>query len=473
MDRLRINCIITDLDDTIWNWFDTWYLSFNNFVTNISKETGIDQKKLNESFKLVHQKYESSEFSFAIRELDLLSEKQINALENDTKEHISAMHQYYRDLKETLSLYEGVHDTLIYLKARGTRLIGFTESNSFFTKKRLKKLGLDGIFDTVYCPEDKGLPKSVKRYYPKEHWELNRTKIKEYSREIRKPNPEILQKILLDFNLDLAKTIYIGDKLAKDISMANSIGIISCYAKFGDKSGDSRYDLLREVTHWSEKEVQKEIDTNLAAKADETPTYSLQCFNELLLHFEFVSISESYKNEDTKNLIDIWKTVVDVQKHFNDIEIRVRSLAITIFTFLIGGIGYSTKENIILEIFSLRIPVSAVVSTIAIIVMLAFYLMDRHWYHNFLHSSVQQGIDIEKEIQNIYPNIKLTEGIKKTSPLSLLANKLQIHSNGKIRIFYFLLMLPFIVIIIACILGHFIEGGTAEKESMMQLIKII
>ena len=34
-------------------------------------------------------------------------------------------------------------------------------------------------------------------------------------------------------------------------------------------------------------------------------------------------------NERRKEIIEIWKTVVEVQKHFNDIAMRIRSLFIT------------------------------------------------------------------------------------------------------------------------------------------------
>lgn len=46
---------------------------------------------------------------------------------------------------------------------------------------------------------------------------------------------------------------------------------------------------------------------------------------------------DAIKLENLKLKIDIWKTVVDVQKHFNDLEMKVRNFGILILSAFIGG----------------------------------------------------------------------------------------------------------------------------------------
>lgn len=48
---------------------------------------------------------------------------------------------------------------------------------------------------------------------------------------------------------------------------------------------------------------------------------------------------DAIKLENLKLKIDIWKTVVDVQKHFNDLEMKVRNFGILILSAFIGAIG--------------------------------------------------------------------------------------------------------------------------------------
>jgi len=40
------------------------------------------------------------------------------------------------------------------LKEKGIKIAAFTESYVFFTKYRLKHLGLDGFIDCIYSPKD-------------------------------------------------------------------------------------------------------------------------------------------------------------------------------------------------------------------------------------------------------------------------------------------------------------------------------
>jgi FMN phosphatase YigB (HAD superfamily) len=446
IQKQTIDLLITDLDDTIWNWFDMWYISFSNYIRNIHDTTKIPMDELKVSFKKLHQKYHSTEFSFAYKELNVIKRKDYKLFESETKDKISIIHQYNHDKKYSLKLYASVHDTLVYLKSRGTKIVGFTETNSFFTKTRIKLLGLDGLIDIVYCPKDIGLPRSVKRFYDKNRWDLLSTKLIEYPIDIKKPNPEILLRIISESNINPNNVLYIGDKLERDILMANSIGITSCYAKYGDSTNDKRYNLLRDVTHWTSVEVNNEIVSHTKTKA--VPTYTLDNYGEILKFFDFEAPRKGYSAQDTVNIIEIWKSTVEVQKHFNDLELRIRSLAITIFTFLLGGIGYALKEKIQVEIFCTTHYVSFLVSITGIIILSAFYLMDRFWYHNFLHSSVSQGMEIEKEIQKIYPMVNLTGTIKKESPVSFFKRKLKIHSDLKISIFYFLLLIPFLLLIV-------------------------
>lgn len=151
----------------------------------------------------------------------------------------------------------------------------------------------------------------------------------------------------------------------------------------------------------------------------------------------------TYSENDKINLVSIWENIISVQKHFNDIEIRIRNFAVTLYTFILAAIGYTIMENarvlIIVKSYEKSISLAVFIGIIGIVPLFAFYIMDRHWYHRLLHASVEQGMNIEKELEKIYPNISLTIAIKDKSPISLLFKTLKIHSDGKLRIFYLLL----------------------------------
>lgn len=53
-NKSKINFVVTDLDDTIWDWLKMWHSSFEPYLTRISLEYNIDLEELTNDFKKVH-----------------------------------------------------------------------------------------------------------------------------------------------------------------------------------------------------------------------------------------------------------------------------------------------------------------------------------------------------------------------------------------------------------------------------------
>lgn len=50
------------------------------------------------------------------------------------------------------------------------------------------------------------------------------------------------------------------------------------------------------------------------------------------------------KESDAAKL-EVWKATIDVQKHFNELGLRVRSIAVTVLGALLAAAGYALKET--------------------------------------------------------------------------------------------------------------------------------
>lgn len=146
-----------------------------------------------------------------------------------------------------------------------------------------------------------------------------------------------------------------------------------------------------------------------------------------------------------KEIIDIWKKVIDVQQHFNDIALKIRNYALTLYTAIIGGIGLLEKENIVVTVFGYDMRAAFFLSVIGTIVMIGFWYMDRYWYHNLLLGAVKQGIFIENKHASTIPEIGLTNAIGLASPHKFLW-KWNVHSKHKFRVFYGILIVTLIAI---------------------------
>lgn len=109
--------------------------------------------------------------------------------------------------------------------------------------------------------------------------------------------------------------------------------------------------------------------------------------------------------------VDIWKKTVDVQQHFNDIQWRIRGLALTVATFTLGAAGLAAKDGTRIGFLSL----GGTVAVVGLLLWYAFYFVDRYWYHVFLKASVSQGLELERTIAAHLPDSGLASKIKAES----------------------------------------------------------
>lgn len=128
-----IKLLITDLDNTIYNWVDFYVPSFNSMVQELSRITAIDERALRESFKRVHQKHRTTEYAFSIEELDVLSQTDAGlTVPEKLQKYDSAINAFRKIRKEALRLYEGVKETLEMFRNTGMKIVGHTDAMMFY-----------------------------------------------------------------------------------------------------------------------------------------------------------------------------------------------------------------------------------------------------------------------------------------------------------------------------------------------------
>lgn len=150
-----------------------------------------------------------------------------------------------------------------------------------------------------------------------------------------------------------------------------------------------------------------------------------------------------------KVYIDLWKQAVDVQKHFNDIEIRIRSLALTVLTFAVGAAAVAIKDNTMVKVFGSDFHLSAVILFLGALLWLVFYFVDQVWYHRLLIGSGNYATVMEKEIASLLgrdADEGLAQAISANSPypfkIGFKGHNLvdtKIHSKTKLKIFYWVI----------------------------------
>ena len=184
------------------------------------------------------------------------------------------------------------------------------------------------------------------------------------------------------------------------------------------------------------------------------------------------------RDETLKNVIEIWKAIVQVQQHFNDISMRIRSMFVTILLALFAAIGILYEKKLDLKIGHFNIKFAILVPLFGIFGAYLFYFIDRYWYHRLLVGSVKHAMSIETRYKNELPELSLSAAIGAESPyeprgvVRWLAYLLvsddrfleggRLHSDGKIELFYKSVML---VLLLTTVILALLGGITVDQKT--------
>ncbi len=153
------------------------------------------------------------------------------------------------------------------------------------------------------------------------------------------------------------------------------------------------------------------------------------------------------EDEHTTLTLEVWKKTIEVQQHFNDLELRIRNYAVTVLVAVVGAAGLIAGKSTTFSVFGFTTSSTALLFGAGLVAWLAFYMLDRWWYHRLLQGAVQHGEAIEAELQKRIPNIALTGAISKTSRFKLFG-RWTVRASHRIDFFYGLVALLFVLIIV-------------------------
>lgn len=272
--------LITDLDNTLYDWVSFYSQSFSAMAEELSKEINVPLDILLSEYKVIHQRFGNSEKPFATLELpSVISYFGTNDKILLQKKLPRVFSAFSSKRNHTLKLYPTVRDTLNILRERGVKIVGHTESLEYNSLYRLYKLDVIDFFDHLYTIEDNHNlhpnPKNAKVISVKDDFIIR------LSSAESKPNPKLLEHICLTENVDIKDAVYVGDSITKDISMAKSIGMKAVWARYGRQFAPELWEILVKITHWTDKDVEREEQLKESFSRVK-PDYSINSFAEIL-----------------------------------------------------------------------------------------------------------------------------------------------------------------------------------------------
>jgi FMN phosphatase YigB (HAD superfamily) len=284
--RSTVRLLVTDLDNTLYDWVTFFAESFSAMVEAAVQLLDVDRDALLDQLRDVHRRYHNSEHPFALLETEAVRQRFADLSRAEQAERLNdAFHAFNTARRRSLRLYPGVLETLQALNAMGTRIVGHTEATVTNAQFRLSKLGLTPYFHSLYAVEHNG---DVHPNPARQEQIAAVPRVRLLSQDERKPDPRILMDICRDANVTPAQTLYVGDSIARDIGMARQAGVTAAWARYGTLFDRSAWAILVRVTHWTDDDVRRAAHAE-ATLGDVKPDLTLDTFSDLLARATFDS----------------------------------------------------------------------------------------------------------------------------------------------------------------------------------------
>lgn len=273
----RIELLITDLDNTLYDWVSFFAKAFSAMVAVAVDLLQVDRERLLDDLKRVHQRYHDSERAWSLAETDAAIQRWPDlSLATRCTVLDPAFHAFNRVRKERLTLYPGVAETLTSMSRLRVPVVGHTEASAVNARARVERLGLTSLLTRLYAT-DSG-----------ETIRDSRLAIVPVPRDIHKPDPRILLEVCKEMGVPPERALYVGDSLSRDVGMARQIGMKAAWAAYGTRHDPEDWAMLVRVTHWTSEDVARAQRTQ-ELFGESKPDVTLERFDELLEHFEFQS----------------------------------------------------------------------------------------------------------------------------------------------------------------------------------------
>ena len=152
----------------------------------------------------------------------------------------------------------------------------------------------------------------------------------------------------------------------------------------------------------------------------------------------------------TEALLTVWSKVIDLQMHFNELCMNLRKTAIGTLGALLAAGALAFRFGGLVHLHDRNVSVALVFLVVALVVWMAFYIMDRFWYHELLRATVKYAEDLREPAiaLDLGFELNMTARIREASH-----NTLRMTGKAKISLFYGGVAIALVLACLALYLG--------------------
>lgn len=192
-----VRAVIFDMDNTLFDFVEAKMRACRKVAEFIGSEDGMELFR----YFLRH--------AGGFEDMDCVADYLNDRGVRDEEVHGRCYEIYRKTELENIETYEGVEETLEFLKREGFKLAIVTNADRKSLNARLQEANLSGFFDATVTREATGK---------------------------LKPDHRPILSALYELGVEPEEALKVGDSLARDISPARRIGMKTAYAKYGDRN---------------------------------------------------------------------------------------------------------------------------------------------------------------------------------------------------------------------------------------------
>jgi len=146
--------LITDLDNTLYDWVTYFARSLRAMVDELALLLDADKEQLLDEIQVNNRQLGTVEQPFSVFELPSVRRRFGAATPHELKTALdSALHAFNSERRRSLYLYEGVAETLEQISETGVLIVGHTEASLANAYYRLLRLGVVPFVRRLYVLE--------------------------------------------------------------------------------------------------------------------------------------------------------------------------------------------------------------------------------------------------------------------------------------------------------------------------------
>jgi FMN phosphatase YigB (HAD superfamily) len=270
--------LITDVDNTLYDYVQFFAPPFRAMVKSISSETGVPEDVLYADFKSIFKEIGTFDYQYLIGRLAALRHLPISRLERVIDKGRKAWN-WHRD--RNLRPYPGIIEALEELRNGGVLIIAVTNAPYYHAFSRLNQINVFNLLDGLVAWEGN---------YPSELTGLDAIKFERAHQAIRnqsqifqritkvqlKPKQDAFEIVFNKFG-EKAEYYSLGDSIMKDLQPTRGFGMTTVWAKYGTNLDPKNLETVLRVTPWSNEDIALHGETERY-----TPDFTINSPKEIL-----------------------------------------------------------------------------------------------------------------------------------------------------------------------------------------------